>query len=336
MNYHSLWIWCRILVGIIPVPPILPYRGWWAPVQRLHPGGNAWSCLVQLLGYEAVPGPNQWGDGHPQPWRTQRHFPWLEGDGGTTGLLCVPQVVTSSSPWSWPSPSSVMSWSSQLCWPATWPGSHRARWPWLVRLDHRGLLGRPWLPAGRAHRVDEDHQLRDRQLGSPHAPGAWSNRQGRVRDKRACRDGRSLPHPCGSGWAATSRPLPRRRVNKYSSLYGGVESDAPRERQWSSPMERCCLLAVQGQGRRIWGPPDGDTNHYGIHGQDPKVQLHRVGLHWRSRWGGQVFPTVFDAITRSAIFISQAMVYQPNWNHLDEEGGCCMLYMVAHDLNIDK
>ena len=49
-----------------------------------------------------------------------------------------------------------------------------------------------------------------------------------------------------------------------------------------------------------------------------------------------MFPTVFDAITRSAVFISQAMVYQPNWNHLDEEGGCCMLYMVAHDLNIDK
>ena len=24
----------------------------------------------------------------------------------------------------------------------------------------------------------------------------------------------------------------------------------------------------------------------------------------------------------------QAMVYQPNWDHLDEEGGCCMLYMV--------
>ena len=49
-----------------------------------------------------------------------------------------------------------------------------------------------------------------------------------------------------------------------------------------------------------------------------------------------MFPTIFDAITRSVAFISQAMVYQPNWNHLDEEGGCCMLYMVAHDLNIDK
>ena len=30
---------------------------------------------------------------------------------------------------------------------------------------------------------------------------------------------------------------------------------------------------------------------------------------------------------------TQAMVYQPNWDHLDEDGGCCMLFMVYSFVN---